>query len=203
MLNILSKKMFTGIIKNYGLLKKFKDNEIVIEINHDKVINLGDSIACNGVCLTVSKIKDHLYSFNLSSETLNKTTFLKLKIDDLINIEFSARIGDENGGHNVTGHVHGVAIINDIKKNNQDWCFSFNLDEEIAQYVIYKDSIAVNGISLTVSNFDKSLRCFEVSVIPFTFYNTNLKNLKIGDCVNIEVNMDAVRISELMKRLNK
>lgn len=192
--------MFTGIIKNFGFLRKSNENQIIIEINHNREINLGDSIACNGVCLTVADIENNLYSFDLSSETIEKTTLSKLKIDDLMNIEFSARIGDENGGHNVTGHVHGIGIAKNIIENENGWIFSFQTSDNIFKYLVYKDSIAIDGISLTISNINKNDKLFEISIIPFTFNNTNLKNLKIDDCVNLEPNMDAVRMFEMMEK---
>ena len=195
--------MFTGIVRNFGFLKNLERNRITIQINHDRKINLGDSIACNGVCLTVFDIQDDLYRFDLSDETISKTTLSKLKIGTSINIEFSARIGDENGGHNVTGHVHGIGIVRNIEKNNNGWIFSFKATGDLFKYIVEKDSIAIDGISLTVSNMNEKDECFEISIISFTFNNTNLQNLTIGDFVNIEPNMDIVRIFRMMHNIKR
>lgn len=192
--------MFTGIIRYFGVLKEFKNNRLTIEINHDRKVEIGDSIACNGVCLTVVDIRDNLYFFDLAEETILKTNLVKLKKDDLMNIEFAARFGDKIDGHIVNGHVYGLGVVHDIIKNDNGWIFVFQLEDGVFQYVDYKASISVDGISLTVSNLNVEKRLFEVNVLPFTFENTNLKIKKVGDLVNIEPDIFAVYALGILRR---
>ena len=192
--------MFTGIIKHLGVLKKIEKNHIIIEINHKQNVEIGYSIACNGVCLTVVKIENNLYSFDLAQETLYKTNLSQLQINDIINIEFAARFGDKIDGHIVNGHVYGVGIVENITQNENGWIFSFTLPPEIFKYIDYKASICINGISLTISNLNIQNHNFEANILPFTFEHTNLQNLKVGNHVNIEPDIFAIYTMGIMKR---
>ena len=192
--------MFTGIIKHLGVLKKIETNRIVIEIHHEQNVEIGDSIASNGVCLTVVKIENSLHFFDLAKETLDKTNLSQLQIDDIINIEFAARFGDKIDGHIVNGHIYGLGIVENIIQNENGWIFSFILPLEIFKYIDYKASICINGISLTISNLNIENHSFEVNILPFTFENTNLQNLKVRNYVNIEPDIFAIYAMGIMKR---
>ena len=184
--------MFTGLIQGIGLIKSNLNGKIDIETDMDiSNCQIGSSIACNGVCLTITKIKkninSYLFSVELSEETIKRTNFNNLSITvDKINLEKSLTVGDEIGGHFVYGHVDLVTKIIEINKNNNSWEFVFDSESEFFAkgFIVEKGSIAINGISLTISSVQNSN--FKVSVIPHTYHNTNFKYSKIKDFVNIE-----------------
>jgi riboflavin synthase len=193
--------MFTGIIKYLGSVKENKQNKLIVQIRSDQEVNIGDSVACNGVCLTVTKIESDLYSFDLCRETLEKTNLSQLKVDNLINIEFGAKFCDKIDGHIVTGHVHGLGAIQSIEQNDTGWIFSFKPTQDILKYIIDKGSVAINGISLTISSVKKESQSFEVNILPYTFEHTNLKNAKIGDQVNIEPDLFATYVMNIIQNM--
>ena len=195
--------MFTGIIRNIGKIKFINNYSIAVEIFHNKKIEIGDSIACNGACLTVVKIDVNLLYFDLAEETIKITNLSLLKADDLINIEFAARFGDKIDGHIINGHVYGTGEIVDIIENNNGWIFSFYAPDNIFKYIDLKASIAVNGISLTISNLNIEKQIFEINIIPHTFKETNLHISKIGDRVNIEPDIFAIYAIGIMSRMKK
>ncbi len=195
--------MFTGIIRNIGKLKFISNTKIIIEIIDAEKVQIGDSIACNGICLTVVKIENNLFHFDLAEETIKITNLIHLQIDDLINIEFAARFGDKIDGHIMNGHVYGMGKIINIIKNDNGWIFSFQTHDEIFKYIDLKTSIAINGISLTISNLDVQNLSFEINVIPHTFNETNLQTAKIGDVINIEPDIFAIYAIGIMNRMKK
>lgn len=175
--------MFTGIIEYVA--KDFKIVGNTLEIKLPFSCNVGDSVAVNGICLTVKKVKGDIYYFDLGYETIEKTNIRKAKY---LNIERALRVGDRLNGHFVLGHVDGVITFLERKAMNSGMLYKFSMPKE--NYAIKrKGSISLNGISLTVANV--SLDSFEVQVIPFTNENTNLKYLKIGDIVNYEIDVFA------------
>ncbi len=184
--------MFTGIIQNIGSVASYTNGELEISTNLDlSDCKIGSSICCNGVCLTATKIifKDDQYIFkvNVGEETHERTNFSNEKFNELvkINIEKSLKIGDEISGHFVYGHVDRTTNITNIKKLNNSWEFYFqNFKNKDKNFIVEKGSIAINGISLTIAKVDSNN--FSISVIPYTFNNTNLKYLKEQDLVNIE-----------------
>lgn len=192
--------MFTGIITHLAIVKNLtkapgKDLILTIRLENRKLpnIKIGCSIACNGVCLTLVKktLKDnYLYlNFEISKETLEKTNINSLKKGDKINIEFSLKIGDELGGHFVSGHVDTVSEIIDIKKIASSHRFTFKIPPGFREFIYQKGSIALNGISLTVNEVNQD--SFWVNIIPHTLKNTNLQDLQINDKVNLEVDLIA------------
>ena len=196
--------MFNGIIRNQVEFSEFnKENSILkldfFDLNQDQInqISLGDSIACNGTCLTVTKIEDSTLSFNLAEETILKTNLTTLHQKDLINVEFPMRVGDKIDGHLSYGHIYGVGKIIEITKDN---IIRFEADDEIFRYLDYKAPITINGIALTISNIYIENNQFEVNVIPFTLENTNLKFAKINDVLNIEPDILAVYAIGITKR---
>lgn len=184
--------MFTGIIEHLGKIKQVKQqaNSAVIAVDigslKDGVIP-GDSIAINGTCLTVTHIKDTVIHFDVSGETLSKTTIGKLTVSDHVNIERSLKIGDKLGGHFVTGHVDCVGTINKIENEPGQCIVWFSVSNEAANMMIKKGSVAIDGISLTIVDLKEKL--FSVALIPFTLDATTLGFKKVGQKVNIETDM--------------
>ena len=180
--------MFTGIITSLGIIKEWdkRSGRIGIKSSYNK-LKLGESISCSGVCLTVSEFNDNVFYCNLSPETISKTNLKTKIVKDKINLERSLRLGDELGGHLVFGHVDGISILEEITKNENAWILKFSLNCNLIKYLAKKCSIAVDGISLTVNEvFNDS---FNVSIIPFTWENTNLQSSIVGTPFNIEIDM--------------
>jgi len=184
--------MFTGLVQGIGLIKSNLNGKLDIETDMDiGNCQVGSSIACNGVCLTIINIKknisSYIFSVELSEETTKRTNFKNLSIsEDKINLEQSLKVGDEIGGHFVYGHVDLVTNIIEIIKNDNSWDFVFDNKSDFfsKDFIVEKGSITVNGISLTISSVQNA--SFKVSVIPQTYYNTNFQYSKINDCVNLE-----------------
>ncbi len=190
--------MFTGIITNLGIVETLKTNskkDLLLTISTEKILNrkleIGSSIACNGICLTlISRKKSgtkNIFSFQASKETLDKTTLKNWRVGDLINLEFALRMGDELGGHLVAGHIDGCAKISGIESIKESHKFTFTLQKDLMKFVAPKGSITINGTSLTINEAAKNF--FSVNLIPHTIENTGFKNTKIGDLVNIEVDL--------------
>ena len=185
--------MFNGIIFNTGKVKflKKKTNSIVIGIHtHLKFSqkDLGSSISCNGVCLTLTKIKNKIINFYISKETLKRSNFHLIKINQVINLEKSLSFGDKISGHFTQGHVDTVAKIKSITLQDQTWVIQFKIqDKMLNKFIVKKASISINGVSLTISKVTNKF--FEINVIPHTLDLTNLKNLKINDLGNVELDI--------------
>tara|TARA_B100000959_G_scaffold94458_1_gene100308 strand:+ start:147 stop:728 length:582 start_codon:yes stop_codon:yes gene_type:complete len=184
--------MFNGIIKFTGKVKKIdmKNNNCLIEINSKLVLknnDIGSSVSCSGACLTIDKIKRNNMIFFVSNETIKKTNFKFLKINDVVNLEKSMIFGQRISGHFVQGHIDTTAIVDNIKYIGKSWLVSFYISKKFRKFIIYKGSIAINGVSLTISKIIK--KGFQISVIPKTLMLTNLINLKKKDVVNIEFDM--------------
>ncbi len=187
--------MFSGIIENKGFVIKFekkKDYRLVLDTNLKyKDIKKGSSVCCNGICLTVtSKKKKKKYtqlSFDVSQETINCSNFNEIKKGDEINIEKSLRVGDEISGHFVFGHVDDTSKLTSIKKVGESHEIKLEISKKIKKFIAKKGSVSLNGISLTVNQVKNNF--IVLNIIPFTWLNTNLKGLKIGDRINLEVDM--------------
>lgn len=184
--------MFTGIIEHLGKVKQVKLQAssaiIVVDVGPlSDDVNPGDSIAINGACLTVTQIKDSEVYFDVSTETLSKTTIGGLKTSDNVNIERSLKMGDKLGGHFVTGHVDGVGVINKVENEPGQCTVWFSVSEELTNMMIKKGSVAVDGISLTIVEIRDGL--FSVALIPYTLEATTLGFKKAGRKVNIETDM--------------
>ena len=184
--------MFTGIIEHLGKVTQIKKQAdsavIVVDIAQmSKDVNSGDSIAINGACLTVTHIKGSEVSFDVSTETLSKTTIGELKPSDRVNVESSLRIGDKLGGHFVTGHVDGVGAISRKESETGQCTMWFSVSKELANMMIKKGSVAVDGISLTIVDLEE--KSFSVALIPYTLEETSLGFKKVGQKVNIETDM--------------
>jgi len=176
--------MFTGIIEDLGIVKKVRNTELSISTKF-KNIKIGESIAVNGVCLTVASCELRVTSFDLSEETLKKTNLGELRPGDKVNLEKALKVGDRLGGHLVTGHIEEVGKIVSIKPENRTKIFEFSAPWEMSKYLAPKGSIAVDGISLTVVEVNRPL-VFTVAVIPYTLENTTLGFKKAGASINLE-----------------
>ena len=189
--------MFTGIIEELGVIQNITSNKI--EIKCAKVledVKLGDSIAVNGVCLTVVKILANGFMADISFETLKVTTIGKLSVGDTVNLERAMKADGRFGGHIVSGHIDGIGKISALEKNNEFYSVNIQLDSELTKYTIKKGSITVNGISLTVADICNNE--ISLAIIPHTYENTNLKVLKVADFVNIEVDMVAKYVEKFL-----
>ena len=180
--------MFTGIVKAIGKLRK-NNNQLCIEILDNYFdINIGDSIAVDGICLTAKEIFGHTFTVDVSEETLEKTTLgNKSNFDGIVNIEPALRISDRLGGHIVSGHVDGLGEIVKIDKLEKSWLLSIKWEDSyFSKYISLKGSICVNGISLTIADQKNNGEIFSIAIIPHTWENTNLKFLSVGQKVNLE-----------------
>ncbi len=184
--------MFNGIIFNRGMVKKIlkrpKGIEIFIKSNLNlKKKDIGVSIACDGVCLTLISINKRLLEFYLSNETIKRSKFNNLKINDEINLELPLKYGQKISGHICQGHVDTVGKILDIKKIDKSFLFNFEISKKERKNIIEKASICINGISLTISKV--TTKGFQIWIIPHTFKLTNLSSLKKGSLVNVEIDI--------------
>ncbi len=197
--------MFTGIIEETGTIKEFKkdSNDALIKVECKKVLEntkIGDSIAINGVCQTVTALGKNYFCAQISSQTLLLTTFSNAKAGDKVNLERALALKDRIGGHFVSGHVDGVAKVLNIQKQ-KDFCnIKLEIPKNFTKYVVNQGSITFNGISLTVAQITANE--VEVAIIPHTFENTNLKNLKMGDFVNLECDILAKYVEKNLSTEN-
>ena len=184
--------MFSGIIEAVGTVREFARGEesatMVVETD-SKFRNLedGESIAVNGVCLTVTEFNDSIFRMDLGTETLNKTSFKNVKPGDRVNLERSLTFSSKISGHFVSGHIDQVGKIISIEEKPGEVLLKFSHPPFLSPYIMEKGSIALDGISLTVFNCKEN--SFNVSIIPFTWSHTNLNARKIGDLINIECDM--------------
>jgi len=182
--------MFTGIIENTGkviaIVKDKSNLHITIKTDIASELKIDQSVAHNGVCLTVVDINRNTSSYTVTAidETISKSNFKSLKINDKINLERAMKLGDRLDGHIVQGHVDQIGICKAIKNEDGSWVFTFEYDASTDNITIEKGSISVNGVSLTVINSKNDQ--FSVAIIPYTFENTNFGKLKIDDIVNLE-----------------
>jgi riboflavin synthase len=191
--------MFTGIIKNIGVIKELtkKNNgyflSVISNLNFTKK-DIGTSISCSGVCLTLTKIKknnkkNELF-FYLSKHTILTSAYKYLKSGDIINLEKSMKYGDEFAGHFVQGHVDTtIKVLNININNSKSWTIFFNIPKKFKKFLIEKGSIAINGVSLTIAEIFANK--FKVVIIPHTLQNTNLLKLQKNNYVNVEIDLIA------------
>ena len=197
--------MFNGIIYNQGIIKSIKKNpkyvsgSLVMEIDSNirfKKSDIGESVCCDGVCLTLIRIKKKSFLFYLSKETLKRSNFKYAKVGKYINIEKSLLHGQKISGHYVQGHVDSTAKVKKISIIDKTWIIKLELkNRKLNKYLIEKASISINGVSLTISKVVKEF--FEINVIPHTLKLTNLQNLKNKDIVNVELDIFGKYIMKL------
>lgn len=193
--------MFTGIIEEMGIVKSIKSKVITIEAN--KIfddLKLGDSVAVNGTCLTVSsfegKTSPKIFNADITSETLSRTNLGNLKSGFKVNLERALTLNGRLGGHIVSGHIDGVGIIKNISKNAEDIELTIEVSPNLMKYIIEKGSVAIDGISLTVAKVHKNY--FSIAIIPHTLKETILYYKKAGDKVNIENDIIGKYVEKLL-----
>ena len=193
--------MFTGIIEDLGTIEKLvRDGgnlHITVRSSITNELKIDQSVAHNGVCLTVVNIEGDTYTVTAIQETLDKTNLGLFKKSHIVNLERAMKIGDRLDGHIVQGHVDQTATCINTTEEDGSWVFTFEYDKNFSNITIEKGSITVDGISLTVVN--SQLNSFSVAIIPYTYNNTTFKALKIGDTVNLEFDV----IGKYVKRLNE
>tara|TARA_B100000902_G_C27308219_1_gene916845 strand:- start:82 stop:723 length:642 start_codon:yes stop_codon:yes gene_type:complete len=198
--------MFTGLIQEIGHVSDIKKQAHfqVLSVKAKTVfkdLSIGDSIAINGVCQTVVNFDDNTFSVECVSETLSKTTLSTIEIGQPVNLESALRLSDRLGGHIVQGHIDEIGHIKQLTQKNNEWLLDILAPKSLYPYIVLKGSIAVDGTSLTVSNVDS--RGFTVSVIPHTFTNTVFRYRKVGDPVNLEVDVIARYVEKQVSKKNK
>ncbi len=204
--------MFSGIVSALGVVEKITFNEIFsIDIkikqitlgefqNNNNEINIGSSISCSGVCLTLKKMSKQILSFDVSEETMKKTNLSNWKIGKYVNLERSLKVGDEIGGHFVSGHVDTVLPVTKIKDEKGSKILHIGMNKEFSPFIAPKGSITLEGISLTVNDVTQDY--FTVNIIPFTWHNTNFNFLKISDYLNVEIDLIARYLVNYQNRKN-
>ena len=195
--------MFTGIIEETGKVEAVAkgSNSAVITIAAAKVLEdtkIGDSIAVNGVCLTVTSISGRKFSADVMAETLRRSSLGSLKHGSMVNLERAMAANGRFGGHIVSGHIDGVGVISSFEKEDNAVWVEIEAPAKILRYIVEKGSIAIDGISLTVAEIQGQK--ITIAVIPHTLENTNLIDLKIGDFVNIEVDILAKYIEKFLSK---
>ncbi len=184
--------MFTGIVENVGIVKRTarRGEDLLLSIHTSMSLDdvtIGDSVAVSGACLTVVEVTDGSFSADVSAETLAKTTLRALKIGDRVNLEKALTLQSHLGGHFVLGHVDCVGDIRERKERSNSIIFGVEVGEETGRYIVQKGSVAVDGISLTVNEYEKNR--FYVNIIPHTARETTLGFKKAGDRVNVETDI--------------
>ncbi|WIF95976.1 riboflavin synthase [Caminicella sporogenes] len=197
--------MFTGLVEEIGVvqsvIKGSKSAKIVIKAKKIlEDIKIGDSICTNGVCLTVTDFNDNSFSVDVMAETMRKSNLKKLVPGNKVNLERALKLGDRLGGHIVSGHIDGTGTILSFDKEDNAVWVTIKTTPEILKYIIYKGSITVDGISLTVAYIDNSI--FKVSIIPHTKVVTTLLHKSIGDKVNLECDTVGKYIEKLLNHNN-
>jgi len=195
--------MFTGIIEDRGkvLRVEYKEQEkrLTIEWPLDLTeVQLGDSININGVCLTVVEKSEQEIKFDLSQETLQKTGLGDLKEGDVVNLERALRLTDRLGGHIVTGHIDGIGVIGEKRKERDFLRLMIRIPESVSRYVVQKGSIAIDGISLTVNEIQGGE--IQMTLIPYTIEKTALMDKKVGDQVNVETDILGKYVEKMLGR---
>ena len=194
--------MFTGIIEELGFVRSIamrgENARIIIGASIvTRGTNHGDSISVNGVCLTALDIQRDSFAADVSRETLSRSTLGNLKTGTPVNLERAVTPATRLGGHIVQGHVDARGTFESVDDHGESWTVRFSFPEEIGRYLVFKGSVAVEGISLTIANLQDSY--FEVAIIPKTWEVTNLSHLQPGDGVNLEVDVIAKYVERLVQ----
>ena len=194
--------MFTGIIETLGKIHRLRKEggnlHITVSSPITKELKIDQSLAHNGVCLTVVSLDNDSYTVTAIQETLNKTTLSTLSVGDNVNLERAMKLGDRLDGHIVQGHVDQTAVCTDIVNQDGSWLYTFEYDASKHNMTIEKGSITVNGVSLTVVNSKKN--SFSVAIIPYTYEHTNFHTFKKGSVVNLEFDVLGKYIQKLYEQ---
>ena len=194
--------MFTGIIETLGKVTNLRQEQgnlhITVESTIAQELKIDQSVAHNGVCLTVIALEDGKHTVTAIEETLNKTSLGQLKTGDLVNLERCMQMNARLDGHIVQGHVDQTAICVGYNELDGSWEYTFEYDAAVGNVTVEKGSICVNGISLTVVN--SKANSFSVAIIPYTFEHTNLQQVRVGSVVNLEFDIIGKYVARLMQR---
>jgi riboflavin synthase len=195
--------MFTGIVRWVGTVESLEHTaeggRLRVRGTSELAENLrvADSIAVNGCCLTVVKLDGEIFDMDLSGETLRRTSFGEMKDGTRVNLEKPLNAGAELGGHFVQGHVDGVGRVTALVPEGENWWLSVRVPDGVARYVAMKGSIALDGISLTIAGWREGV--VDIAIIPYTYDFTNVKNMAVGDAVNVEADMLAKYVERLLE----
>lgn len=195
--------MYTGIIQGVFEITKIDRRKglMTLEILFSSLLEdleLGASVSINGVCLTVTQVKNNKVQFDAMQETLDKTNLSDLRVNDYVNVERSTKLGAEIGGHVISGHIDGIATINSINRPENNYIIRFKCPKIWMKYILSKGFIGINGASLTIVNSDPN-GFFEIHLIPETLKKTTFSFLKIGKTVNIELHNDTKAIVDTVQ----
>jgi riboflavin synthase len=193
--------MFTGIIETLGTIRDLKQENqnvhVTIQSKLTNELKIDQSVAHNGVCLTVIDVKNDLYTVTAIRETINKTNLSDWKISDEVNLERAMLLGSRLDGHIVQGHVDQVATCIVAEETQGSWAYTFEYDASLNNITIEKGSVTVNGVSLTVINSERNR--FSVAIIPYTYANTNFHNFTVGTKVNLEFDVIGKYVTRLQQ----
>ncbi len=190
--------MFTGLVERVGRVEALRGGRLVLDAGFEDVV-VGESIAVNGVCLTVVKIDRNILEFDLSEETLSRSNLRFLKRGDYVNLERALKLSDRLGGHILQGHVDFTSPIVKLQKTGEHWSLVVEIKPGYEMYFVEKGSVGIDGISLTINKVER--RFIYINVIPHTYQNTNLRFRKIGDMVNVEVDIVGKYVVNYLQRL--
>jgi len=193
--------MFTGIIEELGevtnLASEKENMHITVRSNISSELKIDQSLAHNGVCLTVVALTDNTHTVTAIKETIDKSNFGQLKVGDKINLERAMKLGSRLDGHIVQGHVDQIGRCTDVKETDGSWFYTFAYDEKYNNITIEKGSVTINGVSLTV--VDSKKNSFGVAIIPYTYEHTNFRSFKINDAVNLEFDVIGKYVARLQQ----
>lgn len=191
--------MFTGIIETLGIVTEIKKEQnnlhLILSSSITPELKIDQSVAHNGICLTVVAINGTNYTVTAIAETINKTNIGSWNVNDEVNLERAMKLGDRLDGHIVQGHVDQIATCTEAYETNGSWHYTFEYDPNRSNITIEKGSITVNGVSLTVVNSEKNK--FSVAIIPYTYEHTNFHNFKVGTIVNLEFDVIGKYVARL------
>ncbi len=194
--------MFSGIVEEIGSIELIQriPSGLKLYVKCKKILDdlkLGDSVAVNGVCLTAVEINNDSFAADVSFETLSKSNLGDLKIKDFVNLERALKVSDRLSGHIVLGHIDSKCFISKIQKRGDFYILGVSIDDYVYRYCIKKGSVCIDGISLTINEIDNTY--LELAIIPHTFENTNLRYKKVGNYVNIEVDVLGKYVEKMLK----
>jgi len=201
--------VFTGIVEGTGIVtdivhsKNLSELTVQTSTEFCQGIKIGASVCVDGVCLTVCNIENDKLKFDIMMETLSVTTFDAIKEKDIVNIERSMKLGDEIGGHLLSGHVLNTVTISNIEIPENNHILTFQTSSKVLKYIFPKGYVALNGVSLTIGEVDKVKKTFNVYLIPETLRLTNLQNKLVGDRINIEIETQTRNMVDTISEINK
>ena len=196
--------MFTGLVQAKGQIIKKEDKsnfiKFRIKTNFLDDVSVGDSIAVNGLCLTAKELSNDLFDVDVMTDSIKVSNLENLDVGEFVNLEKAMKLGDRLGGHMVSGHIDGKARIEKIVKENGSYRFFIRIYNDLDKYIVHKGSITLDGISLTISENKKDM--IQVSIIPHTWEHTTMKLKKVGDIMNVEVDMMFKYVEKMVMNYN-